>query len=542
MPENTLRTYQHEAVQAVIAARKRGVRRMVVSLPTGAGKTVIFAELARLARKDVLVLAHREELLEQARARLQAALGPTRLVGIERADQRAPEDARVIVCSIRSLHEERLQRVIRGRDYALVLYDECHHAVAEDNKRVLAGLGCFDTGWSGTLLGLTATVNRADGQGLHSVFQEVVYSRNLADLMKEGWLVPLRGLRIATTADLTALSESGQDFDEEALACVVDIEERNALVARSIQEFARDRRTLAFCVTVGHARNLAKALNRIGVSAGIVYGEMARDARRDALEQFRKGNTRVLTNVGVLTEGFDDPEVSAIAMARPTRSEGLYAQCVGRGTRLYPGKKDCLVLDFVDLSNLSLLNLPSLFGLPRNIDLDGDLVTDAAAIWRQIELDLPAFQLEAEAITLAELQQRAASFDPLSLEVHPDVRAISEMDWHSLGRRGLVLHVLRKGRVLTITVLAEGRRGARWQVAYDGQEMARFAIIEDAVEAVEHEVNRMGKDTYYSAFETAPWRHRPASPDLLEEIGQSGRELRIIDAWRQLAHDRAYKR
>ena len=542
MKPPSLRPYQRDAIAAVIAARRRGTRRMVVCLPTGAGKTVIFSERARLARRQVLVLAHREELLEQARAKLEAALGGARKVAIEQAGLRAPDDAEVVVCSIRSLRDERLRRVVRGRDVGLVLYDECHHAVAEDNTRVLAGLGCFDTGWDGTLLGFTATTTRADGKGLDAVFEEVVFSRGIADLMDEGWLVPLRGFRVATTADLSGLSATGLDFREEELAEAVDIEERNALVARSIQELARDRRTVAFCVTVNHARNLCKALNRLGVPAGIVHGEMARDVRRKALADFRAGRTAVLTNVGELTEGFDDPGVSAIAMARPTRSEGLYAQCVGRGTRLAPGKRDCLVLDFVDLSGLSLVTLPSLFGMPRQLDLQGGDASDAASVWRGIELDVPGLELEAQAITLAEIQERARHFDPLTLDVNPEVRAISPLDWHSLGRVGVVLHVIRRHEVLTVTVLARAARGRRWHVAFDGQLKERFSEMEQAVAAVDYEIARMGRSVYQSALPGAPWRHARADRALLERLPRDpGRPLRAIDVWRMQAHVEAWR-
>ncbi|HEY3667085.1 MAG TPA: DEAD/DEAH box helicase, partial [Polyangiaceae bacterium] len=349
----TLRPYQREAIDAVLAARRSGIRRMVVCLPTGAGKTVIFSQLARLARRQVLVLAHREELLSQAQSKLQQALEGAHVVAIERGAERAPEEARVLVCSIRSLHEERLARVLRGRDFGLLIYDECHHAAADDNLRVLRQLGAFDRDWTGTLLGFTATTARADGKGLDSVFERIVYSRSLPELIGDGYLSPLRGFRISTAADLTRLSATGFDFREDELAEAVDIEERNALVARSIQELARDRRTIAFCVTVNHARNLCRSLNVLGVPAGIVHGAMPSADRARALADFRAGTTQVLCNVAVLTEGFDDPGVSCIAMARPTRSEGLYAQCVGRGTRLFEAKKDCLILDFVDVSSLS---------------------------------------------------------------------------------------------------------------------------------------------------------------------------------------------
>lgn len=537
----TLRPYQREAIDAVIAARRRGVRRMVVCLPTGSGKTVIFSELARLARRQVLVIAHRAELLAQARSKLQAAVGADRQVAIEQASQRAPADAAIIVCSVRSLREERLRRVVKGRDIGLVLYDECHHAVADDNMRVLRDLGCFDEAWTGTLLGFTATTNRADGQGLDAIFDEIVYQRSIGELMDGGWLVPLRGYRVATTADLRHLSGGGRDFREEELAEAVDIEDRNALVARSIQELARDRRTVAFCVTVNHARNLTHALNRLGVPADLVHGEMKPDRRRKALADFRAGRTRVLSNVGVLTEGFDDPGVSAIAMARPTRSESLYAQCVGRGTRLLEGKTDCLVLDFVDVSELSLVTLPSLFGVPRQLDLAGGDPRDAAAVWHQITLDLPSFELEAASITLDEIQERARRFDPLTRETDPGVRAISPLAWHSLGRAGLVLHVLRKGKVVPILVVARASRGRRWHVEMAGEMKARFSHVEQAVEAVDYEVSQMGHATWRSAEPSAPWRQAPAPQSLLDRLPKPpNRPLTTIDAWRQLAHHAAY--
>ena len=506
----TLRAYQSEAIAAVLAARRRGVRRMVVCLPTGAGKTVIFAALARMARRQVLVLAHREELLAQARDKLAVALGEepgSPLVAIERGSERAPREARVLVASIRSLHEERLGRVLRGRDFGLIVYDECHHAAAEDNLRVLRQLGAFDADWTGTLLGFTATTARGDGRGLDVAFEEIVYSRTLPDLIDAGFLVPLRGFRVSTNADLRRIGGSGLDFPEEELAEAVDVEERNALVARSIQELARDRRTVVFCVMVRHARHLAQALNAIGVPAGLVHGAMPPERRAAELAAFRSGRLQVLTNVGVLTEGFDDPEVSCVAMARPTRSAGLYAQCVGRGTRLAPGKKDCLVLDFVDLSSLELCTLPSLFGVPRDVDLRGEDARVARRLWDEIQLDRPGFELEAGAVTLSEIQERAASFDPLTLRTDAEVRAISHNAWFSLGRHGVGLHFERRpGRVGEFLVLRRAARGKLWEVSLDGAPQARFSRMEEAVEATDYEIAKMGRRVAASALPDAPWR------------------------------------
>ena len=503
----------------MLAARRAGTKRMVVCLPTGAGKTVIFSHLARLARKQVLVLAHREELLGQAKDKLERALEGTRVVALERGSERAAGDARVLVASLRSLHEERLARVLEGRDLGLVIYDECHHAAADDNLRVLRQLGAFERTWEGTLLGFTATTARGDGKGLDQVFERIVYTKTLPDLVDAGYLAPLLGFRINTAADLTRITSGGMDFPDEDLAEAVDIEERNALVARSIQELARDRRTIAFCVTVNHARNLSRALNAVGVPAGIVHGAMAAADRAKALAEFRAGRIQVIANVAVLTEGFDDPGVSCIAMARPTRSEGLYTQCVGRGTRLAEGKRDCLILDFVDVSNLSLCSLPSLFGCPRDLDLRGGDVGEARRAWLQLMLDHADFELEAGAVTLREIQDRAASFDPLTLEPNLEVRAISANAWFSLGRHGVGLHFEpRAGRPSAVTVLKRGARGKMWEVARDGELIDRFSRLEQAVEAVDYEIDQMGRATAASARDAAPWRTRPAPPELVARL------------------------
>ncbi|HWA75855.1 MAG TPA: DEAD/DEAH box helicase [Polyangiaceae bacterium] len=508
----SLRPYQQGAVDAVLAARRAGVRRQLVCLPTGAGKTVIFSELARLARRQVLVLAHREELLGQAREKLEAALPESHVIALERGAERASAEAKVVVCSIRSLHETRLAKLLEGRDFGLVIYDECHHAPAQDNLRVLEQLGAFDPAFQGTLLGFTATTARGDGQGLSAVFERIVFSRTLPDLIDEGYLAPLCGFRVSTSADLTRLTASGSDFREEELEQAVDIEERNALVARSIQELARDRRTIAFCVTVRHAQNLCRSLNALGVPAGIVHGAMPSDARKRALSDFRAGRTQVLTNVAVLTEGFDDPGVSCVAMARPTRSAGLYAQCVGRGTRPHPGKKNCLILDFVDVSALSLCTLPSLFGVPRDLDLRGGDVSDARRAWQQILFDHPGFELEAGALTLPEIQERAASFDPLTLELNVEVRAISGNAWFSLGRHGLGLHFEpQRGQSSEFLVLKRAERGKKWEVSLDGRVMARFSNLEEAVQAVDYEIEQRGRLTAASALPDADWRRERVS-------------------------------
>jgi ATP-dependent helicase IRC3 len=512
-----LRPYQSAAVQAVLAARRAGKRRLLVSLPTGSGKTVIFSKLAALARRPVLVLAHRAELLEQARDKLLAAGVPS--VSIEQGSERADPSAKAVVASIRSLSQRRLERLLAKRAVGLCIYDECHHATAPDNERVLRALGAFDRDWAGTLLGFTATTARGDGVGLERVFEEIVYTQTLPQMIEGGFLSPLRGYRIATEADLHAIGGAGE-FPLEPLAEAIDVRERNALVARSIQELACDRRTIAFCVNVAHAQNLAGTLRDLGVRAGTVHGELPRDERRRRLADFRRGRLEVLTNVAVLTEGFDDPGVSCIAMARPTRSGSLYAQCVGRGTRLAEGKQDCLVLDFVDLTDVELCSLPSLYGLPRQLNLEGQRVDEAASAYGRLIDEFGDFELPPGEITLEEIQSRAQSFDPLALDLGAEVRAVSAFAWASVGGQGLALHVMRAGRVRTYRILKRRGRGRRYVVSVDGEEMARFSTRAEAVEACDFEVERLGRLATQSALPDAGWRAWATPPSVRAELAE----------------------
>lgn len=518
---------------------------MVLALPTGAGKTVIFSELIALARHSVLVIAHRDELLSQARARVEAALARSgngrsrRIVGLEQGKHRASPEASVIVASIRSLHGDRLGQALAGRDIRLVIYDECHHAVADDNRRVLEQIGALEADWPGTLVGFTATTRRADGRGLGEVFERIVYQRTLREMIEDGYLRPLRGVRIDTDVDLGSVELLGDDFDPAELEAAVDVEDRNLLVARSIQELTRDRRTIAFCISVRHAENLCRALNHVGVRAGLVCGEMPKQARRNTLQRFREGRLQVITNVGVLTEGFDDPGVSAIAMVRPTRSESMYLQCVGRGMRIDGVTDDCLVLDFVDLSELELVTTPTLEAGPRRANppaRDEESPAESLRLPPEDPNDLD----EAPA-TLGEIQQRLAAFDPLTLEQLEQSAAISTSAWLSLGRLGMMLHFRSfEGTLRCFELRPETGRRRGVEVLLDDAVLVRFPTMEAAIEAVDFELPRHGDPA--SASPDAAWRRATPPADVQLEVARlrpARHAATIGDALAHLALDRA---
>lgn len=381
-----LRPYQSEALLRVREAYKAGKRRVLVSLPTGTGKTVVFAHFpsALKMRKRLLVLAHREELLLQAQDKFRA-IDPGLKVEIEQAGTRASDDAGVVVASVPTLargNGARLSR-LRPDDFSIVVVDEAHHAVAPTYRRILDHFGLFEPGTSRLLIGFTATPRRGDHQGLGEVFEEVCYARDLREMIGGGYLAPISGWRVNSDISLDGVKVRHGEFVESQLAEVVNTTPRNHLVVQAYRELARGRRAIVFCVNVAHAQDVQLAFAESGIRAAAVWGALPKDERRATLAHFSGGDLDVITNCNVLTEGFDEPRVDCVIMARPTRSKLLYAQMVGRGTRLHPDKTDLLVIDVADNSRAhQLTGLHSLFNLPPTMNLNG---RDAFEIERAIE-------------------------------------------------------------------------------------------------------------------------------------------------------------
>lgn len=370
-----LRDYQTEALASVKDAYRRGKRRVLVSLPTGTGKTVVFAHFpgALKMKKRLLVLAHREELLLQAEEKFRS-VDPELKMGIERAEDRVASDAQVVIASVPTLAHSEGARLsgFNPEDFSIIVVDEAHHAVAPSYRRIFDHFGVFKPETARYLVGFTATPRRGDNQGLGDVFQEVCFARDLRQMIGEGYLCQIRGWRMNTNLSLDGVKVRHGDFVESQLARVVNTPSRNRLVTTSYMRLANHRRAIAFCVDVQHAKDLCEEFVQAGIRAAAVWGEMPREDRRKVLSQFSKGEIAVLTNCNLLTEGFDEPRINCILMARPTKSKLLYAQMVGRGTRLHPEKTDLMVVDVADNSRTHTLHgLYSLFNLPARMNLQG---------------------------------------------------------------------------------------------------------------------------------------------------------------------------
>lgn len=376
--------------------------------------TVLFCALGREMRTEgvgkVLVLAHRDELLTQARDKW-LAVDPSASVGIYQGDRREAW-ADVIFASVQScypdvLAEDGVTVKRKGRihelplsEIGLVVVDECHRLPAPTYGAIIASIR--EANPAALLLGVTATPARADGKGLGMYFDRVAYRMGIAEGIEQGYLAPVRGARVELQIDLSQVKTSKRtgDYDDEDLGRVLDTDSaREHIVAKWLDLVGpgtedggeHGRFTASFSPTVAAAEHLAAEFERAGVRAGFVSGATKKKDRKRTLDAYQRGDIRVLCNVGVLTEGWDAPHTACVLMARPTKSGVLYRQAVGRGTRMAPGKTDCVVMDCVGANALGLqtildLSTPGADRVPGiDPEPEEELVLDEGA---QTDLDL----------------------------------------------------------------------------------------------------------------------------------------------------------
>jgi superfamily II DNA or RNA helicase len=309
---------------------------------------------------------HRDELVNQAVDKL-TQIAPHLSIGVVKAE-RDEVDAQVVVASVQTL--ARPDRISRLREVGLVIVDEVHHVVADTYQMVIGALGCFGQGTR--MAGFTATMARSDTRKLGETIEKVSYSRDIIELIIDGYLVPVSGRQIQVGGlDLSEVRMSRGDFSETALGDALEDAGAGQVIARAYVEHAADRAGILFAPTVDSAHQMTADLNEEGISAETVWGAMPLEDRRLTLKRFSAGEIQVLCNAMVLTEGYDAPHVSCAVIARPTTSSSLYVQQVGRILRPHPGKTDALVLDVVGASTRHrLANLSDLSVHTRDKELD----------------------------------------------------------------------------------------------------------------------------------------------------------------------------
>lgn len=346
-----LRPYQQQARDRIHAEWDAGHTRTLLVLPTGTGKTIVFASVAAdqvRAGDRVLILAHRGELLEQAADKLQRSTGL--VSAVEKAESTCLDSwFRVVVGSVQTLQRTaRLERF--PQDYfGTIIIDEAHHAITDGYRRIL------DYFSGAKVLGVTATPDRGDMRNLGEVFDSLAFEYKLTDAIKEGYLCKIMAQTIPLQLDITSVTMSGGDYAVGDLGTALDpyLEQIAAEMARR----CKSRKTVVFLPLIKTSQKFRDLLNTYGFRAAEVNGQS--DDRRQVLADFDAGKYNVLCNSMLLTEGWDCPTVDCVVVLRPTKVRSLYSQMVGRGTRLSPGKTDLLLLDFLWMTDRHELCRPA---------------------------------------------------------------------------------------------------------------------------------------------------------------------------------------
>lgn len=334
-----LRPYQKEAMGAVLSQWDEGNNRTLLVLPTGCGKTIVFAKIAEECVRQkhrVLILAHRGELLDQAADKIFKSTGLR--CAVEKAENNCLGSwYRIVVGSVQTLTRDKRLSQFRRNYFDTIIVDEAHHCVSDSYTKVLSH---FE---GARVLGVTATPDRGDMKNLGAVFQSLAYEYTLPKAVKEGFLAPIKALTIPLTLDIGDVGTQSGDFKSADLGTA--LEPYLQSIADEMAVHCKGRKTVVFLPLVKTAQSFRDILNQNGFKAAEVNGEST--DRAQILADYESGKYNILCNSMLLTEGWDCPSVDCVVVLRPTKVRSLYSQMVGQGTRLFPGKDHLLLLDFL---------------------------------------------------------------------------------------------------------------------------------------------------------------------------------------------------
>lgn len=414
-----LRPYQEEAKNAIFEQWKNGTRRTLLVLPTGCGKTIVFAKVTEDCVRHgnrVLVLAHRWELLDQAADKIRKTTGLG--CAVEKAEESCQGSwFRIVVGSVQTLMREKRLNQFPEDYFNTIIVDEAHHCISDSYQRVLKHFP------DANVLGVTATPDRGDMRNLGQYFESLAYEYTLPKAIKEGYLSPIKALTIPLKIDMSGVSVQAGDFKAGDIGTALDPYLEG--IAAEMEKYCQDKKTVVFLPLVKTSQKFRDILNEHGFQAAEVNGES--QDRAEILRDFESGKYNVLCNSMLLTEGWDCPSVDCIVVLRPTKVRSLYCQMVGRGTRLSPGKDHLLLLDFLwHTERHELCHPASLIceneevaqRMTENLEKEAGYPVDLEEAEEKASQDVVAQREEALAKQLAEMRRRKKKLvDPLQFEM-----------------------------------------------------------------------------------------------------------------------------
>ena len=422
-----LRPYQEEAKNAIFEQWKNGTRRTLLVLPTGCGKTIVFAKVTEDCVRHgnrVLVLAHRGELLDQAADKIRKTTGLG--CAVEKAEESCQGSwFRIVVGSVQTLMREKRLNQFPEDYFNTIIVDEAHHCISDSYQRVLKHFP------DANVLGVTATPDRGDMQNLGQYFESLAYEYTLPKAIKEGYLSPIKALTIPLKIDMSGVSVQAGDFKIGEIGTALDPYLEG--IAAEMEKYCQDKKTVVFLPLVKTSQKFRDILNEHGFKAAEVNGDS--QDRAEILRDFESGKYNVLCNSMLLTEGWDCPGVDCIVVLRPTKVRSLYCQMVGRGTRLSPGKDHLLLLDFLwHTERHELCHPASLIceseevaqRMTENLEKEAGYPVDLEEAEEKASQDVVAQREEALAKQLAEMRRRKKKVvDPLQFEMSIQAEELS---------------------------------------------------------------------------------------------------------------------
>lgn len=501
----------------------------------------------RNGRADrTLIIAHRKELVEQAAYHCRLAY-PNQSIEIEMGATKASGAADITVASIRSLASKDRIEKFDPSQFKLVLVDEAHHIVAPQYRQVLSYFGLDGPSENApALVGVSATFFRFDGLKLGSAIDHIVYHKDYIDMISDKWLADAIFTTVRTNVDLSRVAkDSSGDFATKALSEAVNTATVNDITVRSWLSNASDRQsTLVFCVDTKHVRQLTECFRENGIDARYITASTPRQTRDKGLEAFKKREYPVLLNCGLFTEGTDIPNVDCVVLARPTRSKSLLIQMIGRGLRLYSGKKNCHIIDMVSTLNTGVMSTPTLFGLDPNETLDGQGVDEIQKREEPGDLGSQTFDVaDVQPLGDEDIDVTFTKYDSIFDLLHDErvdrhVRSISRYAWVRIDANRYVL--AEKSGWVTIEKSDEDIDGP-WVVEFvqkfqddvkgrmvhtKPRVIARAPDLEQAVHGADTFVSGHFNDFAVRASEK--WRQAPASQSQLNLLNSKKIRDRII--------------
>lgn len=437
-----LRGYQKKAIEAIELNSKNGIQKQVMVLATGLGKTVIFSHLIADRIKEqggkALIIAHREELLTQAKDKLEK-ISPTLKIGIEQAEKEVDKDAQVIIASVQTIGRNKSKRIgkFNPKDFHTIVIDEAHHSSASTYKNILETFGILknksDWNKETLLLGATATPRRNDNEGIDKIFDKVAFNYGIVEGIQDDWLSRIRAYRVDTETDLKGVHTTAGDFSTGELQDKVNNPERNNLIVKTYKDLLDGKQALCFSAGVEHAKTLSEEFITQGISCDYVLGTTPTEERKQKLEDFKNRKINVMVNAMVLTEGYDNETIEAILMARPTKSAILFQQMVGRGTRKSVGKEHLTVVDFTDNTyKHKIQTVASLLGIEGKINFRGkDILESKTEIDKLLEISP---YLNPDRIDMDKIQYLLEEIDLMSgLQIPNEIAPYTSFEWHRFG-------------------------------------------------------------------------------------------------------------